>query len=134
MSPTRNDYLAAIMSKHLASVLTTVNAPCSVQLDDAALADCFADLDLAKQHPAHVSAFLGEVPLAQQVEFATAHHIRGRRDEGFCRQVLCLVRRKLSARPVMAGHDSRRPSEWRRLFRIISTLSTSFAGMPGLRL
>lgn len=49
------------MSKHLASVLTTVNAPCSVQLDDAALADCFADLDLAKQHPAHVSAFLGEV-------------------------------------------------------------------------
>lgn len=104
-----------------ASVLTTVNAPCSVQLDDAALADCFADLDLAKQHPAHVSAFLGEVPLAQQVEFATAHHIRGRRDEGFCRQVLCLVRRKLSARRVMAGHDSRGPSEWRRLFRIIST-------------
>lgn len=79
MSPTRNDYLAAIMSKHLASVLTTVNAPCSVQLDDAALAYCFADLDFAKQHPAHVSAFLGEVPLAQQVEFATAHHIRSTR-------------------------------------------------------
>ncbi|WP_348633740.1 nucleotidyl transferase AbiEii/AbiGii toxin family protein [Mesorhizobium sp. M1A.F.Ca.IN.020.30.1.1] len=55
--------------------MTTVNAPCSVQLDDAALADCFADLDLAKQHPAHVSAFLGEVPLAQQVEFATAHQL-----------------------------------------------------------
>ncbi|WP_292097575.1 nucleotidyl transferase AbiEii/AbiGii toxin family protein, partial [Mesorhizobium sp.] len=55
--------------------LDDVNAPCSVQLDDAALADCFADLDLAKQHPAHVSAFLGEVPLAQQVEFATAHQL-----------------------------------------------------------
>jgi hypothetical protein len=63
------------MSMHLGSVLTTVNAPYSDQLDDAALAHCLADIDLAKQHPGHVSAFLGEVPLAQQVEFATAHHI-----------------------------------------------------------
>lgn len=75
MSSNRNDYFTAIMSKHLASVLTTVNAPYSVQLDDAALAHCLADLDLAKQHPGHVSAFLGEVPLALQVEFAMVHHI-----------------------------------------------------------
>lgn len=67
--------LARIMSKHLGSVLTTVNAPYSDQLDDVALAHCLADIDLAKQHPGHISAFLGEVPLAQQVEFATAHHI-----------------------------------------------------------
>lgn len=63
------------MSKHLASVLTTVNAPYSVQLDDAALAHCLADLDLAKQHPGHVSTFLGEVSPALQVEFAAVHHI-----------------------------------------------------------
>ncbi|RWL88907.1 MAG: hypothetical protein EOR68_32000 [Mesorhizobium sp.] len=63
------------MSKHLASILTTVNAPYSVQLDDAALAHCLADFDLAKQHPGHVSAFFGEVPPALQVEFAAAHHI-----------------------------------------------------------
>lgn len=63
------------MSKHLASVLTTVNAPYSLQLDDAALADCLADLDIAKQHPGHVSAFLGDVSPALQVEFAMVHHI-----------------------------------------------------------
>ncbi|RJT30798.1 hypothetical protein D3227_29800 [Mesorhizobium waimense] len=63
------------MSNHLASVLTTVNAPYSVQLDDAALANCLADLDLAKQHPGHISAFLGEVPPSLQVEFAVVHHI-----------------------------------------------------------
>ncbi|MFC3320453.1 hypothetical protein [Mesorhizobium cantuariense] len=63
------------MSKHLASVLTTVNAPYSVQLDYAGLAYCLADLELAKQHPGHISAFLGEVPLALQVELAVVHHI-----------------------------------------------------------
>ncbi|MCO5066766.1 MAG: hypothetical protein M9924_20540 [Rhizobiaceae bacterium] len=46
-----------------------------MQLDDAALAHCLADLDLAKQHPGHVSSFFGEVSPALQVEFAVAHHI-----------------------------------------------------------
>ncbi|WP_292231925.1 hypothetical protein [Mesorhizobium sp.] len=63
------------MGKHLASVLTTVNGPYSVQLGDAALAHCLADLDLAKQHPGHVSAFLGEVSPTLQVEFAMVHHM-----------------------------------------------------------
>lgn len=62
MSSARKDYLAVIMGKHLASVLTTVNGPYSVQLGDAALAHCLADQDLAKQQPGHVRAFLGEVP------------------------------------------------------------------------
>lgn len=75
MKSARKDYFAAIMSKHLASVLTTVNAPYRVQLDDAALADCLADLDMAKQHPGHVSAFLGDVSPALQVEFAMVRHI-----------------------------------------------------------
>ncbi len=75
MSAIRNDYLTTAMSKHLASVLTTVNAPYSVQLDDAALAHCLADIDLAKHHPGHVSAFLGEVSPELQVEFAVVHHI-----------------------------------------------------------
>lgn len=75
MSSKRKDYFTAAMSKHLASVLTTVNAPYSVQLDDAALAHCLADLDLAKQHPGHVSTFLGEVSPAMQLEFAAVHHI-----------------------------------------------------------
>lgn len=75
MPQTRRSYLKGVMNTHLASVLTIVNAPYSVQLDGAALAHCLADLDLAKQHPGHVSAFLGEVPAALQVEFAFAHHI-----------------------------------------------------------
>jgi hypothetical protein len=68
-------YLIGTMSSHLISVLTTVNAPYSEQLDDAMLAHCLANIDLAKQHPGHVSAFLGEVPVAQQVEFAAVHQI-----------------------------------------------------------
>jgi hypothetical protein len=65
----------ATMSKELASVLTTVNAPYSVQLDDAALAHCLADLDFAKLYAGHVSAFLGEVSPALQIEFAVVNHI-----------------------------------------------------------
>lgn len=71
----RKDYLTATMSKHLASVLTTVNAPYSMQLDEAMLAHCLVDFDLAKQHPGHVSTFLGEVSPSLQVEFAAVHHI-----------------------------------------------------------
>ncbi|MGO4677800.1 hypothetical protein AB4Z40_33470 [Bosea sp. 2YAB26] len=63
------------MSKTLATVLTTVNALYSEQLDGAALACCLSDIAEAKQHPDQVSVFLGEVPLALQLEFAAAHHI-----------------------------------------------------------
>jgi hypothetical protein len=63
------------MSNHLASVMTTVNGPYSEQLDGATLAHCLSTLDLAKEFPGQVSVFLGEVPLAQQVEFAVAHDI-----------------------------------------------------------
>lgn len=59
------------MSKHLVSVLTTVNAPYSNQLDGAALAHCLSDLQLAKAFSGQVSSFLGEVPIVQQIEFAT---------------------------------------------------------------
>ena len=60
----------ATMSKHLVSVLTTVNAPYSEQLDGAQLAYCLSDIELAKDFPGQVSSFLGEVPLAQQAGFA----------------------------------------------------------------
>jgi hypothetical protein len=63
------------MSEHLALVLATVNAPYSEQLDGAALAHCLSDIDLAKQYPGQVSAFLGEVPVEQQMEFAAAHQL-----------------------------------------------------------
>jgi hypothetical protein len=52
------------------SVLTTVNAPYSTQLDGAALAHCLSDLEYAKTFSGQVSSFLGEVPVAQQVSFA----------------------------------------------------------------
>ena len=42
------DYLTATMEQRVASVLTTVNAPYSVRLDDAALAHCLTHLDFAK--------------------------------------------------------------------------------------
>lgn len=58
------------MSNYVASVLSTVNAPYSVQLDGAALAHCLSDIVLAKQFPGHVSSFLGEVPVELQTSFA----------------------------------------------------------------
>jgi hypothetical protein len=58
------------MSKHLVSVLTTVNAPYSTQLDGAELAHCLTDVELAKNHSGQVSSFLGEVPVAHQTSFA----------------------------------------------------------------
>ncbi len=64
-----------VMSKHLASVLTTVNVPYGMQLDDVELAHCLADLDVAKLHPDHVSAFLGEIPAALQIKFAAEHDV-----------------------------------------------------------
>lgn len=63
-------YIMATMSKHLVSVMTTVNAPYSEQLDGAQLAYCLSDIELAKDFPGQVSSFLGEVPLAQQAGFA----------------------------------------------------------------
>jgi hypothetical protein len=63
------------MSEHMALVLATVNAPYSEQLDSVALAHCLSDIDLAKQYPGQVSSFFQEVPVAQQMEFAAAHHI-----------------------------------------------------------
>lgn len=57
------------------SVLTTMNAPYREQLDAATLAACLSDFDLAKHHSGHISTFLGEVPVALQVEFALAHGI-----------------------------------------------------------
>lgn len=63
-------YIMSTMSKHLVSVLTTVNAPYSQQLDGAQLAHCLSDVELAKDFSGQVSSFLGEVPVAQQTSFA----------------------------------------------------------------
>lgn len=63
-------YIMITMSKHLVSVLTTVNAPYSNQLDGAQLANCLSDVELAKDFSGQVSSFLGEVPVAQQTSFA----------------------------------------------------------------
>lgn len=60
----------ATMSTHLVSVLTTVNAPYSTQLNGAELAHCLSDVELAKDYSGQVSSFLGEVPVALQTSFA----------------------------------------------------------------
>ena len=64
-----NPYLCT-MSKQLASVLTTVNAPYRAQLDGAELAHCLSNIEIAKQFSGQVSSFLGEVPAAEQQAFA----------------------------------------------------------------
>lgn len=67
----------------LATVLTTVNAPYRDQLGAPELAACLADFELAKRHSGHVSSFLGEVPVALQVEFALAHGLAPHRLAAF---------------------------------------------------
>lgn len=63
------------MTEHLASVLTTVNAPYSKQLTGAELSHCLSDFVLAKRYSGQVSSFLGEVPLRLQLAFASEHGI-----------------------------------------------------------
>ncbi len=57
------------------SVLTTVNAPHSKQLDADELAYCLKDYAAAVEMPGHLSSFFGEVLPAAQKEFAAAHGI-----------------------------------------------------------
>lgn len=55
------------------SVLTTVNAPYSEQLDGETLAYCLRVAGAAKEKPGHMSSFFGEVAPDAQKEFA-AHY------------------------------------------------------------
>jgi hypothetical protein len=67
----------------VAAVLTTVNALYRDQLGAPELAACLADFELAKRHSGHVSSFLGDVPVALQVEFALAHGLAPHRLASF---------------------------------------------------
>jgi hypothetical protein len=62
-----------IMSPAL--VLTTVNAPYSVQLTAHELAHCLIDQAAAQAVPGHMSSFFGEVSPALQLDFASQHGI-----------------------------------------------------------
>lgn len=57
------------------SVLTTVNAPYSEQLDGETLAHCLKVGAAAKEKPGHMSSFFGEVPPDAQKEFAALYGI-----------------------------------------------------------
>lgn len=58
-----------------ASVLTTVNAPYSKQLDAQELVHCLKNPEAAKAAPGHMSAFFGEVEPELQKAFADAFDI-----------------------------------------------------------
>lgn len=64
-------YLMNAMGKRFGAVLSTVNAPYSIQLDEATLARCLSDFELAKRFSGHVSSFLGELDTQEQIEFAS---------------------------------------------------------------
>ena len=55
----------------LDSVLTTVNAPYSEQLDADTLVRCLRDASAARGKPGHMSSFFGEVSPDAQREFAS---------------------------------------------------------------
>ncbi len=59
----------------MTSVLTTVNAPYSEQLDGEALAHCLRVASAAKEKPGHMSSFFGEVAPDAQKEFAALYGI-----------------------------------------------------------
>jgi hypothetical protein len=72
-----------MMSKYIASVLSTVNAPFSKQLDGAGLAHCLTDMEAAKAFSGQVGSFLIEVPLAQQKSFAAEYGISAQELKAF---------------------------------------------------
>lgn len=59
----------------MTSILTTVNAPYSEQLDGEMLAHCLKVVSAAKEKPGHMSSFFGEVPPEAQKKFAASHGI-----------------------------------------------------------
>lgn len=59
----------------MTSVLTTVNAPYSEQLDGKTLAHCLRVRSAALNKPGHMSSFFGEVPPDAQKKFAASHGI-----------------------------------------------------------
>lgn len=61
--------------KSMVSVLTTVNAPFSEQLNDADLAACLLDPKAVAMKPGHLSAFFCEVKPEDQIAFAKLHNI-----------------------------------------------------------
>jgi hypothetical protein len=58
-----------------ALILSTVNAPHSVQLDAQALAHCLIDPAAARAVPGHMSSFFSEVRPELQVAFAGQYNI-----------------------------------------------------------
>ena len=59
----------------IVSILSTVNAPYSKQLDAQELAHCLLDHHAAKAMPGHMSSFFGEVKPALQMHFASEFNI-----------------------------------------------------------
>ena len=60
---------------HVSSVLTTVNAPYGEQLSGADLVSCLESIELAITKPGHVSSFLSEVSIEDQLEFASYYNL-----------------------------------------------------------
>lgn len=54
----------------LETILTTVNAPYSEQLDAQSLVHCLKDQAAAKSVPGHMSSFFGEISPDLQQDFA----------------------------------------------------------------
>jgi len=58
------------MKAPVASVLSTVNAPYSKQLDGAGLAYCLSHIEAAKAFSGQVGSFFSEISVADQLGFA----------------------------------------------------------------
>ena len=61
--------------KTMDTVLSTVNAPYSEQLDGEMLANCVKNTDTAKSKSGHMSCFFGEVAPDDQKAFAKHYDI-----------------------------------------------------------
>lgn len=64
------------MKASIVSVLSTVNAPHSKQLDGAGLAYCLSHIEAAKAFSGQVGSFFSEIPVADQLSFAAEFGIR----------------------------------------------------------
>lgn len=63
------------MSHKFTAVLTTINAPHKVQIDEGVLVQCLLAERIEDKYVGHLWSFFGEVPVDEQISFAAHHSI-----------------------------------------------------------
>ena len=67
------------MNKRFAAILTTINAPYRRHISELELIRCLSGIEIPDRWVGQVWGFLGEVPVDDQIAFATYHGISAKK-------------------------------------------------------